>query len=85
MNCWPKKLFQKIVTNRISRYALDHKFIRQEQFGFWKKKKKKGKNVSVYIFQLGKFVKEENLKEISLILFFFLIIKKKAYDSIPNF
>jgi len=33
------------------------------------------KNVLVYIFQLGKFVKEENLKEISLILLF-LILKK---------
>jgi len=82
MNCWPKKLFQKIVTNRISRYALDHKFIRQEQFGFWKKKKKKKKKkrkecISLYI-SIRKICQRRKFKGNFTYLVFFLDHKKKG-------
>ena len=39
------KIISKIVTNRIAKYALDHKFVRPEQFGF----RNKEECISLYI------------------------------------
>ena len=39
------KIISKIVTNRIAKYALEHKFVRPEQFGF----RNKEECISLYI------------------------------------
>jgi len=61
------KIISKIVTNRITKYAFEHKFVRPELFGF----RNKEECIRVYRFLLEKYVKEEkNLKEIFTFLAF---------------
>ena len=66
------KIISKIVTNRIAKYALEHKFVRPEQFGF------RNKEECISLCQRRKFQ-----GKFLLILLFSIL--KKAYDSVPIF
>jgi len=59
------KLVSKIITTRISEYALRNNFIRPEQLVFETKKK-----VSVFLFPFGKYVVDVNLRVKKLTLLF---------------
>jgi len=70
------KILSKIVTYRISNYALSHGFIRPEQFGF----RNKEECISLYIsireiYQRRKFQDK--------FTYLALLDLKKAYDSVP--
>ncbi len=72
------KIISKIVTDRISKYALSHNFIRPEQFGFRNKEECISLFVSIRdICQRRKFANKP-----TYIAFLDL---KKAYDSVPIF
>ena len=50
------KIISKIVTNRIAKYALDHKLVRPEKFGFRNKEECISLNISIReIYQRRKF------------------------------
>ena len=65
------KIISKIVTNRIAKYALEHKFVRPKQFGFRNKEECTALRI---ICQRRKF---ENKDTYLAFLDF-----KKAYDSV---
>jgi len=72
------KIISKIVTDRISKYALSHNFIRPEQFGFRNKEECISLFVSIRnICQRRKFANKP-----TYIAFLDL---EKAYDSVPIF
>ena len=72
------KILSKIVTNRISNYALKNNFIRPEQFGF----RSKEECISLYISVREICQRRQFLKKSTFLAFLDL---KKAYDSVPIF
>ena len=73
------KIISKIVTNRIAKNALEHKFLRPEQFGF----RNKEECISLYI-STREICQRRKFQRNFTYLCFFLILKK-AYDSVPIF
>jgi len=72
------KIISKIVTIRIAKYALEHKFVRPEQFGF----RNKEECISLYI-SIREICQRRNFKGNFTYLAFLDL--KKAYDSVPIF
>ena len=72
------KILSKIVTNRISYFALKNNFIRPEQFGF----RSKEECISFYISVREICQRRQFLKKSTFLAFLDL---KKAYDSVPIF
>ena len=72
------KIISKIVTNRIAKYAFEHKFVGPEQFGF----KNKEKCISLYI-SIREICQRRKFQG-NFIYFAFLGLKK-AYDLVPIF
>ena len=70
------KILSKIVTNRISDYALSHGYIRPEQFGF----RNKEECISLYI-SIREICQRRKFKDKFTYLAFLDL--KKAYDSVP--
>ena len=70
------KILSKIVTNRISEYALSHGFIRPEQFGF----RNKEECISLYI-SIREICQRRKIRGQFTYLAFLDL--KKAYDSVP--
>eukprot|EP00833_Pecoramyces_ruminatium_P010362 jgi/Orpsp1_1/1184394/evm.model.c7180000089342.1 len=71
------KILSKIVTNRISKYAFKHNFIRPEQFGF----RNKEECISLYI-SIREICQRRKFKNKFTYLAFLDL--KKAYDSVPT-
>jgi len=72
------KILAKIVTNRISNYALSNGFVRPEQFGF----RSKEECISLYI-SIREICQRRKIKGKFTYLAFLDL--KKAYDSVPIF
>lgn len=72
------KILSKIVASRISDYAIKHKFIRPEQFGF----RSKEECISLFI-SIREICQRRQFKGKSTYLAFLDL--KKAYDSVPIF
>ena len=72
------KIISKIVTNRIVKYAFEHKFIRPEQFGY----RNKEECISLYISIREIYQRRKFQGNFTYLAFLDL---KKAYDSVPIF
>ena len=68
----------KVVTDRISKYALSHNFIRPEQFGF----RNKEECISLFVSIRDICQRRKYANKPTYIAFLDL---KKAYDSVPIF
>ena len=72
------KILSKIITNRISKYAFDNKFVRPEQFGF----RNKEECISLFISIRDICQRRKFDDKFTYLAFLDL---KKAYDSVPIF
>jgi len=72
------KIISKTVTNRIAKYALEHKFVRPEQFGF----RNKEECISLYI-SIREICQRRNFK--GNFTYHAFLDLKKAYNSVPIF
>ena len=72
------KIISKIVTNRIAKYTLEHKFVRPEQFGF----RNKEECISLYISIREIYQRRKFQGSFTYLAFLDL---KKAYDSVLIF
>ena len=72
------KIISKIITDRISTYALSHNFITPEQFGF----RNREECISLFISVREIFQRRKFQGKFTYLAFLDL---KKAYDSVPIF
>ena len=72
------KIISKIITDRISNYALSHNFIRPEQFGF----RNKEECISLFISIREICQRRKFMNKFTYVAFLDL---RKAYDSVPIF
>jgi len=65
------KIISKIVTNRIAKYALEHKFVRPKQFGF----RNKEEYISLFI-SIREICQRRKFQGNFYLSYFFSILKK---------